>query len=457
VIAFPRTLHSRLTFAYSVAFCAGLILFAAISYTSLDAALKTVVDARLRNAEVAFADILARDPEIDHATRERLELILGASLSGAVFSDDGRALYSSIPSIAPSTRAVVSRAGDLPRLTTLRIGGASGRLVTHRIVTRDGSHAYIGIWRQLDLVDELERLALIILSISVVVIGGSAVVVGSMVARQGLTPLRAVATLASEIEANDLSRRLGVQSDTSELGRLATTFDRMLARLEAAFERQRQFTADASHELRAPLSVIHIAAELALRREREPEAYRRVLASILRATQQLEDMTDRLLTAARADAGQTQAERVDVAALVAEAVDQMRPLAEPKRVVLAAQAPRAAFVDGDRSGISRAIVALLDNAIKFSPPGGSVVASVTEEQRWVRIVVQDEGPGFSAEGLARATDRFWRDDAARMPGSGSGLGLAISDSVVRASGGTLVLQNAGRRGALVVMAFPAAI
>ncbi|HEY5350505.1 MAG TPA: histidine kinase dimerization/phospho-acceptor domain-containing protein, partial [Candidatus Lustribacter sp.] len=211
-------------------------------------------------------------------------------------------------------RTIVSRAGATPRLTTLRIGGSSGRLVTHRITTQDGSDAFIGIWRQLDLVDELEHLALIILSISVVVIGGSAVLVGSMVARQGLTPLRAVATLASEIEANDLSRRLGVQSDTSELGRLATTFDRMLARLEAAFERQRQFTADASHELRAPLSVIHIAAELALRREREPEAYRRVLASILRASQQLEDLTDRLLTAARADAGQTRAERIDLAA-----------------------------------------------------------------------------------------------------------------------------------------------
>lgn len=456
MIVWPRTLHSRLTVAYSIAFCAGLIAFAAISYTSLDAALKTVVDARLRSAEVAFAEILARDPEVGHATRERLELIIGSNLSGAVFSSAGRAVYSSSVSIAPSMRATVLRAGETPRLLTLPIGGSAGRMITQRITTQRGSYAYVGIWRQLDLVQELERLALIIFGVAAALIGGIAVFVGSVVASQGLTPLRAVATLASEIEATDLSRRLGVQSDTSELGRLSTTFDRMLARLEAAFERQRQFTADASHELRAPLSVIHVAAELALRREREPEAYRRVLASVLRATQQLEELTDHLLMAARAEAGQMQVERVDVAVLVAESVEHMRPLAERNGVTLAAHVPQAAFARGERMGIARAIIALLDNAIKVSPPDGSVVATVTEEPHWIRLTFLDEGPGFSAEGLERATDRFWRDDVARAPGTGSGLGLAICDSIVRACGGTLVLQNGKGGGALVVVELPSA-
>lgn len=456
MITWPRTLHARLTFGYAVAFFAGLVAFAVISYTSLDAALKRVVDARVRSAETAIVNILVGHPEVDHATRERLDLVIGSNMSGAVFSASGRAVYSSVVSIAPSMRAIVLRADDKPRLTRLYIKGAAGRLVTQRIVTQDGSYVYVGIWRQLDLVEELERLAIVIFGVSVVVIGGSGALVGSMVAQQGLMPLRAVAALASEIEAHDLSRRLGVESDTSELGQLSTTFNRMLARLEDAFERQRRFTADASHELRAPLAVIHVAADLALRRERDPAAYRRVLSSILRATQQLEDLTDRLLAAARADAGHVRVERVDFSALVAEALEHLLPLAESKRVKLIASLQPLAFVNADRLGIVRVVVALVDNAIKFSPEGGSVVACVTEERGRVRLALQDVGPGFSEEGLQHATDRFWRNDAVRAPGTGSGLGLAICYSIVRASGGTLALKNATERGALVVAEFPVA-
>lgn len=456
MITWPRTLHARLAFGYAIAFLAGLLAFAAISYTSLDTALRKVVDAPLHIAGAAVSAILVDDPPIDHVTRGRLELAVGSNQSGAVFSATGKAVYSSVVTLGPSTRATVMRARDTPQLLTVRIAGATERIITQRIRRDDGSYAYIGIWRQIDIVEDLKRLALVIFCVAVVVIGGIAVFVGSIVAREGLKPLSAVAILASEIEAQDLSRRLGVQSDTSELGQLSMTFDRMLGRLEAAFERQRRFTADASHELRAPLSVIHVAADLALRREREPADYRRVLSSILRATQQLEELTDRLLTAARADAGHIRAERFDVSALVAETLGQLTPLAEPKRVTFVCRLQPLVFVNGDRSGIARAVVALVDNAIKFSPPGGSVVASVSREAGRVRLTLQDLGPGFSDEGLEHATDRFWRHDVSRAPGSGSGLGLAISDSIVRASGGTLVLQNADERGARIVVEFPAA-
>jgi two-component system OmpR family sensor kinase len=450
-----QTIHARLTLGYAVAFFVGLIVFAAISFTSLDGALKAVIDARLQNAEASIASILSADPEVNHATRERIELVTGANLSGAVLSANGRAVYSSSISIVPAMRAILLRATDAPRLTTLRVNDFAGRIIAQRIRILGGKHVYVGIWRPLDLVGELERIRLVILITAVVIIGGIAVLVGSLVARQGLKPLRAVAALASEIEAHDLSRRLGVQS-TSELGQLATTFDRMLERLEDAFERQRRFTADASHELRAPLSVMHVAADLALRREREPAAYRRVIASILQATQQLEELTDRLLAAARADAGYVCIERVDLSAVLADTLAQLTPLAESKQVTIAASLQARAFVNADPLGIIRAIIALVDNAIKFSPKGGAVMAAVAEDLDHVRLTVTDEGPGFTEEGLRRATDRFWRSDAALASRSGSGLGLAICESIVRASGGTLVPQNAAGRGALMLVEFPAA-
>jgi two-component system OmpR family sensor kinase len=456
LIAWPRTLHARLTAGYAIAFFAGLLIFAGISYASLDAALKAVVDARLQGAETAAAGVLLRDPAVGHATRERLDLILGSNLSGAVLSGNERALYSSVVSLSRSTRAAILRAGADPGLTTLSIGGVGGRMVTQRLRAPGGALLYVGIWRQLDIVEDLERLAILIFGAAVAVIGVSAVLVGAVVARHGLQPLRAVANLASEIEAKDLSRRLGFEADDSELGRLTTTFDRMLARLEDAFERQRRFTADASHELRAPLSVIHVAADFALRREREPAAYRRALASILRAAQQLEELTDRLLTAARADAGHVSIERVELSALVSDAFEHMMPVIESRRVKIVTSLKRPAFVNCDRGGVVRAIAALVENAIRFSPEGGSVTASLEEERGRVRLTIQDEGPGFSAEALQHATERFWRGDPARAPGSGSGLGLAISDSIVRASGGSLTLQNGSGRGAMVVVELPAA-
>jgi signal transduction histidine kinase len=456
VIAWPRTIHARLTLGYAVAFFIGLIVFAVISFASLDGALKSVIDARLKNAMHSVAGVVFTDPTVRHATRERLDLVTGSNMSVVVLSAGGRALYSSALSIAPEMRAELVRAGGTPHLTTLRSGVFAGRVLTQRIHTANGSYVYAGIWRPLDLVGAIERLRIVVLAIAVVVIGSVAILVGALIARQGLAPLRAVAALASEIEAHDLSRRLNVEGETSELGQLATTFDRMLARLEDAFERQRRFTADASHDLRAPLSVVHVAAEYALRRERDPAAYRRVIASILQATQQLEELTDRLLVAARADAGYVCIERVDLAAVVAETLGQLTPLAASKRVTIAAHAQKPAFVNADRLGIVRAIVALVDNAIKYSPAGGSVTATVSEERDSVRLTVSDEGPGFTVDGLKHATDRFWRSDESRVPGSGSGLGLAICESIVRASGGMLVPRNAPGSGASVLMEFPAA-
>ncbi len=450
----PRTLHARLSVGYAAAFFVGLSIFAIISYVSLHSALRDVVDSRLQSTSVSIAEILAADPTINHETRQRIDFVVGSNLNSAVLSQSGRALYSSAVSIAPVVRASVSQAGVLPQILTVRSNSFAARMIVQRLPGNHGS-VYVGVWRQLDLIQALEHLRILIFGSAVVLISVSALFVGQLVARQGLRPLRSMAALASEIEAHDLSQRLGLESD-SELGQLASTFDRMLERLQDAFERQRQYTADASHELRAPLSVVHLAAELALRRPRDPTAYRRVLASILQATQQLEDLTENLLAAARADGGQIAIERVDLSALTALALEQLLPLAQAKKVRIVASLQPETYVNVDRFGMARATVALVDNAIKFSPEGGALIAAVSREDAHVRLTLHDEGPGFTAEGLEHATDRFWRSSPSGAPGGGSGLGLAICHSVVRASGGRLVPQNADDGGALIVVEFPIA-
>jgi len=140
---------------------------------------------------------------------------------------------------------------------------------------------------------------------------------------------------------------------------------------------------------------------------------------------------------------------------VREAVDHALPLAKRKDVTLVAEIRSDACAEGERPALERAVIALLDNAIKMSNAGQRVTVTVARTGHRVSIAVRDQGPGFSAEGLPHATERFWRDDRARAPGTGSGLGLAISDSIVRACGGILTLENVPDGGAAVVMTFPA--
>jgi signal transduction histidine kinase len=447
-----RTLHGRLTVGYAIAFLLGLVAFAAVSFAALDAGLKHIVDVRLKSSQSAVVRLITVDPEIGHATRERLALVMGANINGAIFSSSGRAVFSNFTGIVTQTREIVLHATGVPQLSTMTISGAAGRMATQRTTTTDGRTLYVGLWRRLDVVHDFERFSALVFGLAVVVIGGIAIFIGATVARQGLTPLRAVAEMVSEIEAHDLSRRLGIENDPSELGRLCMTFDRMLERLELAFERQRRFTADASHEFRAPLAVIRSAADLALRREREPAAYQRVLTSIVEATERLEMLTGDLLEMARADAEEIELKPVELTNSIDEALDAMRPLALARSVTLNSVHAMPAFVQANRAALVRVVVAVVDNAVKATPAGGAVEVSVDPaESGLITMRVHDTGPGFSRQALERATDRFWRDDTVRAPGSGSGLGLAICDAIVRACGGSLRLANAPRGGAVVLI------
>lgn len=456
------SLRDRLTYGYAVALLLGLVVFAAVSLSTVDYALKATVDVRLENtARSAIAVILdggsASQPpvQLTHAQREALLLVLGSQGGAAVVRGDGSLLFDSESALPPALLRLAEGAGPRPRLATT--GTADARVRTYAVrlgVARDGdSTLALVLWRPLDLIRELDRIALAVFVVAVVAIALLALVLGRAVAHRGLAPLRRIAALASEIEAHDLSRRLALPPHPDELGQLCTVFDRMLDRLQAAFERQRRFTADASHELRAPLSVIRVQADVALRREREPEQYRGTLEKIVRQAKELETLIAQLLAAARADAGTVERRPLDVTQVAADAAERARALGERKRITIRLVADGPATILGDASALERVFLSLLANAISFAPRGGSVDVIVRREAADVSVTIRDSGPGFSPEGLRHALERFWRHDAARGRG-GSGLGLAIAKSIVEALDGTIALGNNSAGGADVTVRFP---
>ncbi len=278
---------------------------------------------------------------------------------------------------------------------------------------------------------------------------------GYLLARRALSPAARMAEEARRITAESLSARLPVADPRDEMGQLGAVFNETLARLEASFDQLRRFTADASHELRTPLTALRAVGEVGLRSPRTPEEYRDMVGSMLEEVDRLSGLVDRLLTLSRADAGQValERERFDLRALAQEVAHLMAPLAEERGVAVAVAGEPAPIV-ADRGVLRQAVVALLDNALKYAPRGTAVRVTVAGPT----LAVADEGCGIAAEHLPRIFDRFYRVDTSRSrdgggPG-GSGLGLSIAQWAVRAHGGRIEVDSAPGKGSTFRIVLP---
>lgn len=281
---------------------------------------------------------------------------------------------------------------------------------------------------------------------------------GYVLAGRALAPLDRMTEQARTISADQLSARLPIDDSRDELGDLAAVFNATLGRLEDAFSRLRRFTADASHELRTPLTAIRAVGEVALRRSQSPEAYREVIGNILEETDRLTRLVDSLLTLSRWESGRApfHRERLDLVDLTKEVVGHLAVLAEVKNVSLTVSSPRPAHVAVDRLMVRQAVINLVDNAIKFSPPGGSVVMIVTTDGGSCVLQVTDEGPGIPTAHKTRIFDRFYRADSARdREGGGTGLGLAIAHWAVTSNGGEISVCSDEGHGSCFTIRLPA--
>jgi heavy metal sensor kinase len=256
-----------------------------------------------------------------------------------------------------------------------------------------------------------------------------------------------MAEQAREITGSNLNRRLEIGNAAEELAILAASFNELLARLDQSFEAMRRFVADASHELRTPIAVIRGEADVALSHDRGAAEYKESLAIVLDESRRLSRLVDDLLNLARADAGRVKLEVQEFYfnELLAECCRSMQTLASASDVALECCSPGDVQFRGDEGLLRRLVINLLDNAIRYTPPGGKVSAELEAGPARVLIRISDTGAGIPPEAAPHVFERFYRADKARSRQDGGfGLGLAIVKWIAEAHNGTVELtRNAG--------------
>jgi heavy metal sensor kinase len=338
------------------------------------------------------------------------------------------------------------------------LDGSSFRLLSVPIILDGALVNIIQVGTSLRSVEEMLHRLLLVLLVSLpaalaVALGG-----GWFLAGRALRPVEAITQAARRIAAGDLTQRLTVAHSPDEIGRLAATFNNMIARLEASFRQVRQFSADASHELRTPLTVMKGETELALRRARPAEDYKLVMESTLEEIDRMAQIVDELLFLSRADLGEVRIESqpVRLDALVEDIQRQAVVLGQEQEIQVMVGSVALVQVQGDELRLRELLLNLVDNAVKYSRPGGKVEIALARDAGMARLSVTDQGIGISAEAQTRIFDRFYRTDDARAHAKkGTGLGLSICKWIVEAHHGRIEVQSKVGEGSRFTVILPA--
>jgi len=280
---------------------------------------------------------------------------------------------------------------------------------------------------------------------------------GWLLARRALKPVDIMTQAARRISGEHLSERLQETGSGDELDRLAKTLNDMLGRLDDAFHQMRQFSADASHELQTPLTILKGEMEVALRSPRSAKEYQRVLESGLEEIDRISQLVEGLLLLARADAGVLRLDLrpVELKELLQEIYEQMKVVADDHSVNLQTASMEPVSIQGDRENLRRLLLNLVDNAIKYTAEAGGVTLSVQAEGEWAAVRIFDTGIGLSKDEQDRIFTRFYRAVEARSQGEGgAGLGLCIAESIAEAHGGRIQVESTPGQGSTFTVFLP---
>jgi heavy metal sensor kinase len=282
---------------------------------------------------------------------------------------------------------------------------------------------------------------------------------GYWISKRALDPVDEISRAAQRISIENLANRLDVPETGDQLQRLTETLNQMFSRLEASVRRMKQFTADASHELRAPIALIRTTAEVAAqRRNRQANEYLEALDDILEESERTSQVVDSLMLLARADAGKEVLERApaDASSLSRAAVEQGEKLARMRGLDFSASIPdEPVWVHADAEALRRAFLILIDNAAKYTPEGGSVRVDLSANDGFARLSVSDTGIGIAPADLPHIFDRFWRADKARSRShGGAGLGLSIAKWIAETHAGSITVESESGKGSVFSLNVP---
>jgi len=460
----PRSVRVRLTLWHLAALVAVLVLYAGGTFVFVRHSLMASLDAQLSEDFERAEDVLRRNPDgtlsypiADSEPPDPGDPDRRRGPWMVVRAFDGRLLYRDALAPAPTADRAPAPPPDRLSYRSLQSpGGIWLREVTGR-GDLEGGPAVVRIARSEELVRQETRDFLAVFLLGLPLACALAGVGAYFLARRALAPIDRMASAARSITAARLAERLPIDNPDDELGQLATVFNATFGRLEASFEQLRRFTADASHELRTPLTAIRAVGEVGLRDRRSGQEYREIIGSMLEEAERLNRLVESLLTLARADSGAARlaTEPVDLAVMVRDVADHLSVLAEDKQQTIAIDAPQPAIVQADRLVLRQAIVNVVDNAIKYSPPRGQVRIAVSVRPSDVTVSVEDSGPGIAPEDVERIFERFSRLDRSRSrDAGGTGLGLAIARSAVEAHGGRIEVEAARPAGTVFRIVLP---
>lgn len=280
---------------------------------------------------------------------------------------------------------------------------------------------------------------------------------GHLILKKALVPVKSVVQTARKISTEDLSLRIESKNRKDEIGELITTFNQMISRLEGSVAQIKQFSSDASHDLKTPLTVIRGEIDIALRKERVSKEYIKTLTTVREESQKLERVIDNLLFLSRIDDREYRFsfQKVQLDEIVLNMFENAQLLAAKKNIICVIKKMDSVFINGDPILLNRLIMNLLDNAVKYTPARGRVEVSLEKNQKTVRLTIQDTGIGMPGESLPFIFDRFYRVDPSRSQRSeGSGLGLSIVKKIAEIHQAHINIHSELNRGTIVQVLFP---
>jgi len=455
--SFP--IGARLTAWYFGILAVVLSLFSLTAYFAMRNSIYRTVDEELRARIEGVRRLIERTarygPEdLRRELREHSELAGNTLLQ--VADQQGNWLYRS----ASTERYQIPKltgASDVP--STLALNNAPLRVLSTEIQVVDQSYLAQAAVPLDDFYSALHLFATLLL-VSVPILLLSAAMGGYWMSRRALAPVDQITETARSISVQNLSSRLIVPQTGDELQRLSETLNSMLERLEAAFKKIIQFTADASHELRTPVAVMRTRTELSLRKPRSAEEYRAALAQVHSELEKTSELVEKLMLLARADYGveALQLSTENLGEIVRDVCSQGKMLSEAKEISFREQIPeQPVWVNADAHALRRLFLILIDNAIKYTPKGGRVNVVVDQENGFAIGEIRDTGIGIAPEDLPNVFERFYRADKARSRESGGvGLGLSIGRWIAEAHAGTIEVQSSLGGGSIFKLRLPLA-